>query len=63
MPVGEVGHVIRAKQPIRLPVVLSRDEVAAMLSPLEGTMWIIAVLLYGSSLRLEELPAAAGEGR
>lgn len=54
MPVGEVGHVIRAKQPIRLPVVLSRDEVAAVLSHLEGTMWIIAMLLYGSGLRLEE---------
>jgi len=53
-PVGDVEHVVRAKQPIRLPVVLSREEVAAVLSHLEGTMWIIAMLLYGSGLRLEE---------
>jgi len=38
-PAGDVEHVVRAKQPIRLPVVLSREEVAAVLSHLEGTMW------------------------
>ena len=54
MPVGRVEHVVRAKQPLRLPVVLSRDEVAAVLSHLEGTMWVIGILLYGSGLRLEE---------
>lgn len=54
MPVGQVEHVVRAKQPLRLPVVLSREEVAAVLSYLEGTMWIIGILLYGSGLRLEE---------
>lgn len=54
MPVGDVEHVVRAKQPFRLPVVLSREEVASVLSHLEGTMWIIGVLLYGSGLRLEE---------
>jgi len=54
MPVGHIEHVVRAKQPLRLPVVLSREEVAAVLSHLEGTMWIIAMLLYGSGLRLEE---------
>ena len=54
MPVGQLKHVVRAKQPLRLPVVLSREEVAAVLSHLEGTMWIIGMLLYGSGLRLEE---------
>ena len=54
MPVGQVEHVVRAKQPLRLPVVLSREEVVAVLSRLEGTMWIIAMFLYGSGLRLEE---------
>jgi integron integrase len=52
--VGEVEHVIRAKQPLRLPVVLSREEVAMVLSHLEGTMWIIGMLLYGAGVRLEE---------
>jgi len=54
MPVGDVEHVVRAKQPLRLPVVLSREQVAEVLSQLEGTMWIIGMLLYGSGLRLEE---------
>ena len=54
MPVGQVEHVVRAKQPLRLPVVLSREEVAAVLSCLAGTMWLVGMLLYGSGLRLEE---------
>jgi integron integrase len=54
MTVGNVEHVVRAKQPLRLPVVLSREEVAAVLSHLKGTMWIIGMVLYGSGLRLEE---------
>ena len=32
MPVGQIEHVVRAKQPVRLPVVLSRQEVAEVLS-------------------------------
>lgn len=40
----------------RLPVVLSRDEVEAVLSQLTGTMWIVGMLLYGSGVRLEECP-------
>jgi integrase len=54
VPVGHVEHVVRAKQPLRLPVVLSREEVTRVLSHLEGTMWIIGLLLYGAGLRLEE---------
>ena len=45
---------MRANQPLRLPVVLSRDEVALVLSRLEKVMWIIGTLLYGAGLRLEE---------
>jgi integron integrase len=37
-----------------VPVVLSRDEVAALVRHLEGTMWIIVALLYGTGLRLQE---------
>lgn len=54
IPVGRVEHVIRAKQPLRLPIVLSREEVVVVLSHLDGTMWIIGMLLYGAGLRLEE---------
>ena len=52
--VGQGEHVVRAKQPLRLPVVLSRQAVANVLSQLDGVKWIIAMLLYGSGLRLEE---------
>ena len=46
--------VVRAKRPARLPVVLSRDEVAAVLAHLDGVRWLVAALLYGAGLRLLE---------
>src|SRR5262245_26816589 len=49
-----LDDIIRAKRPARLPVVLSRDEVAAVLARLAGMRWIIATLLYGTGLRLLE---------
>jgi integron integrase len=44
----------RAKRPARLPLVLSRDEVHAILDHLHGTPWLMASLLYGAGLRLLE---------
>ena len=44
----------RAKKPQRLPVVLTRPEVAALLGELTGTTWLMASLLYGAGLRLME---------
>jgi len=38
----------------RMPVVLSRDEVAAMLGQMEGVYGLVAQLLYGAGLRLLE---------
>ena len=46
--------VVRAKQPRRLPVVLTRDEVRAVLNEPHGTPRLMAVLLYGAGLRLFE---------
>jgi integron integrase len=46
--------IVRARRPHRLPVVLSRDEVHALLSNLHGVPWIMAALLYGAGLRLLE---------
>ena len=40
--------------PQRLPVVLTQAEVQAVLSRMDGTMWLIASLLYGSGLRIME---------
>lgn len=49
-----LGNVQQAKVPKRLPVVLTREEVQALLSRLDGTHWLIASLLYGSGLRIME---------
>ena len=49
-----LDNVEPAKAPKRLPVVLTRDEVQAVLSRLEGTHWLIVSLLYGSGLRIME---------
>jgi integron integrase len=49
-----LGTVVRATRPKRLPVVLSRDEARRVLNHLEGSIHLIACLLYGSGLRLME---------
>jgi integron integrase len=49
-----IGRVVRAVVPKRLPVVLSRREVEALLEKLDGRMWIVGMLLYGAGLRLQE---------
>ena len=49
-----LDEVVRAKRPQRLPVVLARQEVQALLQPLTGVPRLMAYLLYGSGLRLLE---------
>jgi integron integrase len=51
---GPVGSIARAKQPVRLPVVLDRDEVRLLLDRLTGESRLASVLMYGSGLRLLE---------
>jgi integron integrase len=51
---GIVEGVVRARRAQRLPVVLSRAEVRAVLAALDGSMWLIVALLYGAGLRLLE---------
>jgi len=46
--------VVRARRPKHLPVVLTRDEVRAVISKLAGTARLMATLLYGSGLRVLE---------
>ena len=53
-PLGERVSAIRARTPERLPTVLSREEVRAVLAQLKGDRWLMASLLYGSGLRLLE---------
>lgn len=51
---GQITGVIRAKRPVRLPVVLTRDEVKRVLGELTGSYRLMGQLLYGSGLRLLE---------
>jgi integron integrase len=51
----ELGSFARAKRPRHLPVVLTRDEVRALLARLEGTQQLMASLLYGTGMRLMEV--------
>jgi len=44
----------RARRPVRLPTVLTRDEVRRLLAAMRGTKWLMASLLYGAGLRLRE---------
>jgi len=46
--------VVRAKKPQRLPVVMSVEEVRRVLAGLEGDLWLVCSLLYGTGMRLME---------
>jgi integron integrase len=55
--VGELHDLVRAHRPARLPIVLTREEVRAVLRELDHDdpqCWLIASLLYGAGLRLTE---------
>jgi len=51
---GDFGRIVWAKRPKRLPVVFTREEVTRILNQLSGVNWIMAMILYGSGLRLSE---------
>jgi site-specific recombinase XerD len=49
-----LDDVVRAKRTTRLPVVLAREEIRAVIGELRGTPRLMAILLYGAGLRLLE---------
>ena len=49
-----LDDIVRAKRPQYLPVVLTREEVRAVLQRLDGVQRLMALLLYGAGLRLLE---------
>jgi integron integrase len=51
---GEIRDITWAKRPARLPVVFTKEEAKSVLDQLEGTIWLMASLLYGAGLRLME---------
>ena len=52
--IGDLGGVIRARKPKRMPVVMTREEVKAVLFNLTEDKWLMASLMYGTGLRLME---------
>lgn len=52
--IGNIGKFRPASTAKRLPVVLSKQEVTALLDHMSGTTKLITSLLYGSGLRLNE---------
>jgi integron integrase len=49
-----LDNVVRAKRSERLPVVLTREEIRAVIRELQGPPRLMAILLYGAGLRLLE---------
>ncbi|MEZ0329484.1 MAG: integron integrase, partial [Dissulfuribacterales bacterium] len=52
--IKDMDAAVRSNRPKRLPVVLSRQEVMRLLDAMEGTTKLMATLIYGGGLRLEE---------
>jgi integron integrase len=51
---NETIQAMRAKKPSRIPLVMTRKEVAGVLAALDGTQRLMASMLYGCGLRLME---------
>jgi integron integrase len=51
-PLDDIGDFTRAKRPRRLPTVLTRGEVSALLKRMSGTQRLMAALMYGTGMRL-----------
>lgn len=49
-----LDDMVRAKQPVRVPTVLTAREVELVMDRLKGPTWLVASILYGSGLRLME---------
>lgn len=52
--VGDLGEVIRARKPKRLPIVMTRREIKDVFAKMSGDQRLMATLMYGAGLRLME---------
>ena len=50
-----MNDIVRAKRPVRLPVVLTREEVRLLPEQLERPVQIMAFIMCGAVLRLMEI--------
>ena len=53
-PLGEMGNLNRVQQRKRIPVVMASSEVSAVLSQMSGMTALMAQVMFGSGLRVEE---------
>jgi integron integrase len=51
---GDFGDFVRAKRPVRVPTVLTRDEMGRLLDSMEGEFRVMAGLMWGGGLRVME---------
>lgn len=54
MPLPWLDGIERAKRPLRLPSVMTREEVWHVIEGLPGPSRVLAILMYGSGLRVTE---------
>ena len=54
LPVSEQLSPVRSKMPVRVPVVLSQDEAKSLLHNMDRTYGLMARIMYGGGLRLNE---------
>lgn len=53
--IGDLGGVVRARKPKRIPVVMTPDEVRGVIGELDDTCRLAASLMYGTGMRLSEV--------
>ncbi len=53
-PLRRTDEIVRAREPVRLPVVLTPEEVRRVIEALRGVDRLVVQLLYGSGVRLLE---------
>jgi integrase len=51
----ENAQALRADRPVRVPIVLTPEEVKSVIQAMSGTPQLVAKLLYGAGLRLMEV--------
>ena len=49
-----MNDMVRAKQPVRIPTVLTVREIEILMEHIQGPSWLVVSILYGSGLRLME---------
>ncbi|MFL5481827.1 MAG: integron integrase [Gemmatimonadaceae bacterium] len=54
IPLEDAERLARAKRPVRLPVVLTREETRRLIAEMDGVPQLAVILLYGAGMRVLE---------